>query len=317
MTARKRHTIKVAARRAGLSAHVIRMWERRYGAVSPGRTDSNRRLYSDGDIERLMLLRRATEAGESIGQIADMEDEDLRKMALSASSIPAMTDEPGREVRSAQEYLDSCLEAIEAFDAPLLQNRLTDASLSLGRQALLDQLLHPLLEQIGARWNDGRIRVSHEHLASAVVRSLLGALTASSPVDERAPVLVATTPAGHLHEFGALMAAVTAASVGWRVVYLGPNTPAENIAGAARDSRASAVALSLIYPPDDPRIGEELRRLGQLLPGNTRVIAGGRAWPAYQGILNQIGAAVFTDLADFRQFLSDMRTDLTSRGKVG
>lgn len=317
MTAPKRHTIKVAARRAGLSTHVIRMWERRYGAVSPGRTDSNRRLYSDSDIERLILLRRATEAGESIGQIADMEDENLREMALSAPLVPAMTAESGREGRSPQEYLDSCLEAIKAFDAPLLQNCLTDASLSLGRQVLLDQLLHPLLEQVGIHWNEGRLRVYHEHLASAVVRSLFGILTTSSPVDERAPALVATTPAGQLHEFGALMAATTALSVGWRVLYLGPNTPAENIAAAARESGASVVALSLIYPPDDPRIREELRRLGHLLDGNTRVIAGGRAWPAYQGILNRIGAAVVTDLADFRQLLSDLRTDLTLRGKVG
>lgn len=316
MARAKRHTIKVAARRSGLSSHVIRMWERRHGAVSPDRTDSNRRLYSDEDIQRLILLRRATEAGESIGQIADMDDEELRRLTLDVPAGLAPAEER-RPAPSAKEYLNSCLEAIEAFDAPLLQNRLTDASLTLGRQALLDQLLHPLMDEIGSRWNEGKLRVAHEHLASAVVRSLLGTLTASSPVDDRAPVIIATTPAGQLHEFGALMAAATAASVGWRILYLGPNTPAENIAAAARDSKASVVALSLIYPPDDARIADELRRMGRLLPDSVSVIAGGRTCPAYRSVLEQINVKVVNDLPHFRQVLEDMRMKLTSRERAG
>jgi methanogenic corrinoid protein MtbC1 len=285
--------------------------------VSPDRTDSNRRVYSDADIERLILLRRATEAGESIGQIADMDDEGLRQMTLDVPASPVASAEPRQPAPSAKEYLNSCLEAIEVFDAPLLQNRLTDASLTLGRQALLDQLLHPLMDEIGRQWNEGKLRVAHEHLASAVVRSLLGTLTASSPVDDRAPVIIATTPAGQLHEFGALMAAATAASVGWRILYLGPNTPAENIAAAARDSGASVVALSLIYPPDDSRIADELRRMGRLLPDSVSVIAGGRAWPAYRSVLEQINAKLVNDLPHFRQVLEDMRMNLTSRERAG
>lgn len=316
MTKDRRHTIKVAARRSGLSSHVIRMWERRYGAVLPDRTSSNRRLYSDSDIERLMLLRRATEAGESIGQIADMSDSELREMVLETPLVREEPLGPKEPNRSAARYLESCLEAIEAFDAPLLQNRLTDASLSLGRQALLDQLLHPLMTEIGNRWNEGSLRVSHEHLASAVVRSLLGTLTASAPVDDRAPTIIATTPAGQLHEFGALMAAATASSIGWRVVYLGPNTPAENIAAAARDTKAAAVALSLIYPPDDPGVADEIRRLGRLLPASAKVIAGGRTLPAYRNVLDQIEATVVGDLPEFRQVLEEMRMGFGPQGQA-
>ena len=64
------HSIKVAARRCGLSTHVIRVWEKRYDAVSPDRTDTNRRLYSEQEIERLKLLRAATLSGHSIGNVA-------------------------------------------------------------------------------------------------------------------------------------------------------------------------------------------------------------------------------------------------------
>ena len=73
--------IKVVARRTGLSAHVIRIWEKRYGAVEPERTDTNRRLYSDEQIERLSLLRDITQAGHSIGHVAKLPTEKLRQLA--------------------------------------------------------------------------------------------------------------------------------------------------------------------------------------------------------------------------------------------
>jgi DNA-binding transcriptional MerR regulator len=66
------HSIKAVSRRTGLSPHVIRIWEKRYGAVEPRRTSTNRRLYSDAEIERLNSLRLATAAGHSIGNIATL-----------------------------------------------------------------------------------------------------------------------------------------------------------------------------------------------------------------------------------------------------
>ena len=77
------YSIKIAAQRTGLSAHVIRIWERRHEAIKPQRTASKRRLYSEADIQRLTLLRRATEAGHSIGQIAHLQDESLRQILAS------------------------------------------------------------------------------------------------------------------------------------------------------------------------------------------------------------------------------------------
>src|SRR4051812_29880471 len=74
------HTIKVVARRTGLSQHVIRIWEKRYEAVTPARSEGNRRLYADEEIARLQLLQQATLAGHSIGQIARLPTEDLRKL---------------------------------------------------------------------------------------------------------------------------------------------------------------------------------------------------------------------------------------------
>ena len=82
------HSINMAARKSGLTPHVIRVWERRYGAVTPSRTETNRRLYSEAEIERLSLLRQAVSAGYRISNIATLDASALRDLLVDA---PAAT----------------------------------------------------------------------------------------------------------------------------------------------------------------------------------------------------------------------------------
>ncbi|HTI70019.1 MAG TPA: cobalamin-dependent protein, partial [Candidatus Limnocylindria bacterium] len=124
---------------------------------------------------------------------------------------------------------------------------------------------------------------------------------------DTAPVLVVATPAGQVHELGALLAAAAAANLGWHVTYLGASLPAAEIAGAARQSRARAVALSLVYPEDDPRMEGELTRLRESLPPAVTLLVGGRAAPAYRNTLKRIGAVQINDLARFGEALDGLR----------
>jgi methanogenic corrinoid protein MtbC1 len=283
------------------------MWERRYGAVEPTRTGTNRRLYSDEDIERLTLLRRATLAGESIGQIASMPTEQLRDLVRRSAPMAPASESKMVDDSAAEYHLDRCVQAVRDFDANGLESRLLGASVAMGQQAFLEKVLEPLLDRTGQMWTDGRIKVAHEHLASAVVRSLLGSMVVTNRVNQSGPVLIATTPAGQLHEFGALMAAVTATSVGWRSIYLGPNLPAEDIAAAARDRGARAVVLSVVYPSDDPIIRLELKKLALLLGDEIRLIVGGRASDGYLDTIGEIGAARVADLSELKDRLAELR----------
>lgn len=104
------------------------------------------------------------------------------------------------------------------------------------------------------------------------------------------------------------MVATTAASEGWRVTYLGPNLPTEEIAGAAIMSNARAVTLSLVYPGGDFRIEDELRRLKSYLPASIELIVGGRAAGDYVTVLKSIGAILLPDLLSLRTKLEDLRT---------
>lgn len=149
------------------------------------------------------------------------------------------------------------------------------------------------------------MRPANEHLASMVIRRTLSWLIESGTRSEAAPALVVTTPAGQTHEFGALLAAATAASHGWRVVYLGTSLPAIEIASAAVQSRAQAVAVSLVYPSDDPTIPKELSELRAALPAGISILAGGGASAAYTAALEAIGARRFLTIGDFRRWLRD------------
>ncbi len=305
-----KHPIKAVSIKTGLSPHVIRVWERRYNAVEPARTDTNRRLYSDEDIERLYLLRKATAAGESIGQIAGLSTVELRRLVNTSVVEPLATEKRiagNGHPANPENYLHACIEAVNDLNAEELESTLLKAAANLSKPVLLEKVMEPMMYKIGDMWRDGAVTTVHEHLASAVVRSFLGSMASYEHTPESAPVMITTSPAGQLHEFGALMAAISASAVGWRAIYLGPNIPAEDIARAVRQSGARAVALSIVYPADDPRVGQEIVKLDRMLDDNVTLFIGGRAAVGYRDTIESIEAELMTDLGQFQNKLESIR----------
>lgn len=297
--------IRWVAQRTGLSVHVIRVWEKRYGAVAPERTGTNRRLYSDEEVERLSLLRDVTQNGHSIGNVAKLPTEKLRELARQ---FPARTvAAPAPATSSAPAILEECVAAVKALDGRALDAALRSAATELGAQGLLVRVVAPLVHEIGELWRSGVITAAHEHFASAVIRVFLGHAAKPFAGLEHAPVLLVATPTGQLHELGALLAGATAANLGWHVIYLGASLPAAEIAGAARQNRARAVALSLVYPEDDPRLEGELTRLREALPAEIPLLIGGRAAPAYPSALKKTGAILTKDLPELGSKLDELR----------
>jgi DNA-binding transcriptional MerR regulator/methylmalonyl-CoA mutase cobalamin-binding subunit len=302
-----RHPIQVVARRTGLTPDVLRAWERRYRVVEPERTKSQRRLYSDADIERLILLRKATQAGRSIGQLASLSDRQLEQ--LVAGDLAAQVAESGPPPSSSAEastVLEQALGAVRNLDASRLQSVITSASLVVSPPELVDRVLVPLMRSIGAEWLDGTLGIAHEHLASAIVRAELSELVRPRQLPADAPALVVGTPAQQVHELGALVVAATAAADGWRVVYVGADLPAAELAAAAARSEARAVAISITYPPDDEHLPAELLELRQELPSGTAILVGGAGASSYVESLAEIGAILVGDLQGLRSILASL-----------
>jgi len=306
------HVIAAVVRRTGLSAHVIRIWEKRYGAVKPARTSTNRRRYSDAEVERLLLLREITEAGQSIGYVAKLPTDQLKKLAAASLAGKSRTALGNVASTESAPLVEACLAAVKALDARALEQALKHAETALGLQGLLQRVAAPLAQSIGTLWRDGTITAAHEHFATAVLRTYLAQAARAYAAGVNEPVLIVATPAGQLHELGALLVSALASNLGWRVTYLGASLPAPEIVGAARQNRARAVALSLVYPEDDSRLEGELTRLHELLPSEVKLIAGGRAVHAYRATLQKIGALEVKDLAHLCSVLDDLRKPAAS-----
>ena len=306
-----RHSIRLVARRTGLSTHLIRAWEKRYSTVQPERNEGNRRLYRTEDIERLTMLKKATDAGHSIGDIAQLSTDRLSLLVAQEPSAPAPIVLGKRaETASAAEIPQTIADAyaaVEAMDSVQLEAVLARGSVGFGQVRLLGEIIVPLVARIGEAWRAGELKVAQEHVASACIRTFLGRMARPIALHPGAPVLVATTPSGQLHELGAVLVAAAATHGGWRVVYAGASLPSEEIVTVALSQGARAVALSIVHPEDDPELPSELRRLRRLLPVETTIVVGGRASGGYHAVLSEIGATRVGSLAELGGVLDQMR----------
>lgn len=299
-------SIQAVAERTGLTPHVIRAWERRYRAIEPERSAGKHRLYSEAEIERLAMLHRAVRSGHSIGKIAALPTDELRALVAHQPVTARAAKRPAQDDPVAPFHVDA-LAAVARFDGPALDDVFRRAQLALGNQGLLRLAIAPLAQEIGERWRAGELTAAHEHFFTASVKAFLGETTRQFSISVNAPRIIVGTPAGQVHELGAIMAAAAAANLGWRAIYLGPSLPAYEIAGAALRNEAAAVALSIVYPEDDPNLAQELTDLARLLPPSTRILAGGRAARGYFETLVRLGALYADSIEEFGEQLDSLR----------
>ncbi len=305
MNSEKKYSIKAVSRISGLSEFVIRAWEKRYNAVEPSRTDTNRRIYSEEDIEKLNLLREATQNGHSIGNIADLSIDALKGL-VGAKKVNNKIENPTlNNNKGYSDHLEICLDAIKNLNGEKLERELLKASVNLSQPVLFEKLLIPLLEKIGENWQEGGYRVVNEHMASTIIGGFLSNLRENFKIPNTAPKILFATPMGQHHEFGALLAAAVAASAGWKTIYLGPNLPMVDFINAAEKLDAKVIALSLIYPPNDLQLRKELEKLN-ILNKDVAIVAGGRVANTYLDILNELNVHLVIDFNEFRNVLDSL-----------
>jgi DNA-binding transcriptional MerR regulator/methylmalonyl-CoA mutase cobalamin-binding subunit len=295
-----RYRIGTVARLSGLSTHAIRVWERRYSALSPDRSQGGARLYSDDDVARLKLLKRVVDSGHPIGQVVGLASAELERLVGGS-----VVEEPHASPETGEPLLDELLGAVQRFDALRAEQLLERARARLSTRTLLREVLSPLLTRIGDAWASGRLCAASEHVATVIIRDHAGALLRQFRRDPGAEALIVTTPAGELHELGALIAAVTAATLGFGVVYLGPNLPASEIAAAARGSASKIVALSVVSLA--PKLAaREIELLAAELPDGVSIVLGGSKGNEVAEQL-ELPLTVLHDLDEFERFLAARR----------
>ncbi|MGH0036421.1 MAG: MerR family transcriptional regulator [Myxococcota bacterium] len=257
------YPLRAAARLTGLSPDVLRAWERRHGVVEPGRSEGGTRRYGASDLERLRRVKRAVDVGHRIGQVARLTDDELDRLIREADEQPVP--DPRRAV----------LASLQQMDASAADRQLSFQLSTLGPIRFCHDFALPLLREIGEGWIRGEVSIAAEHLATGVLRSLLGsALRATLPAPG-APTLVFAGPPGERHELGLLMAALVAAGAGAAPIYLGLETPVPALLDAVGRCRARAVSLCIVTTPVE-RARDFLARLRDAAEPGLGVWIGGR-----------------------------------------
>ncbi len=272
---REGHPIGVVAERTGLSQDVLRVWERRYGVVQPNRSPGGQRYYSDADIERLGLLKAATQAGRSIGQVAKLPTESIAALVEDDIAARERRAFPASSAPEAVDIVESALAFARSLDAPALSEALRRAVTVLGVTPFIETVVGPLLRRVGEEWHAGRLSPAPEHLVSSILHDIVVGTMRAFPQRDGAPRVLIATPAGDRHAIGAAVVGVAAAVEGWNVLYLGTDLPAEEIADAASTADVRVVALSVVYVDDPSRVLDELRALRSRLAPGVSLIAGG------------------------------------------
>ena len=126
-------------------------------------------------------------------------------------SLPSIID----TINTDQEVRDACLQAISDLDPRDLTGKVMKAHQHFGAVDFLDKILSPVMRDVGNQYTAGSMRIAHEHMATAVLRTYLGSVFEHSVPNREAATAVATTLQGDCHELGSLGTAMTAAVEGW------------------------------------------------------------------------------------------------------
>ncbi len=266
------YPISAVAKLTGIPLDTLRAWERRYRTIVPQRS-ARGRVYSEEQIQKLLLLRRAVEQGHSIGQVAALGDRQLRQLLEKSSAIAA--GEAASKTTDENGMLASVLNGLERFDYAATDREISRLAAALGSpRNFVHQAALPLMRTIGERWHEGKCSIAQEHMLTNLLTGVLASLVRTySPSNPPVRILL-TTPRNESHAFPTLAAAMLIAAGGLGAIYLGTDLPAADIVLAARKSEADVVLLSLSSAPSS-EVLDDLSFIARKVPRSIALWLGG------------------------------------------
>jgi DNA-binding transcriptional MerR regulator len=266
-------TIGELARRSGLSTDLLRAWERRYGLLTPRRTATNRRLYSRADENRVRLMQRFLGDGMPAARAAEMVC--AAPLTVTAGDVPRVAE---HEVRAAHAEMREALDHFRESPAQRVLERLLAAH---SRLAVIRDVILPYLHAVGERWSADHLTVAQEHFTSTFLEARLHAM-ARGWDRGTGPLALLACAAGERHVFGLLGFGVALHAYGWRIAYLGADTPAAMVGSAADTVPPDLIVLAAVAPA---RFLGERAALERLTGRWSCAIAGAGASPGLAGDL--------------------------------
>ena len=261
------------SRRVGVSPELLRAWERRYGLMEPMRSTGGFRLYSDADELRVRRMQAHLELGLSAAQAAE----------AARTGVEPRREPDDSAALGGTETVDELLDAIERYDEQAAQAVLDRALAALTTEAVLVDIVMPTLRAVGERWVEGTLEISQEHFAAHLLRGRLLGLARGWGLGI-GPLALLACPSGEQHDLPLLLFGISLRSAGWRIAFLGADTPVETIERAATELQPDAVVVSAVAPEHLLAVERDLTELAR----RTTVAIGGQG--VEPGLAERVGA---------------------------
>ncbi len=282
-----KYTIKNVCHQTGILPVTLRAWERRYEVLIPHRSDNRYRLYSERDVAVLRWIKGRVDEGVPIRNAATelraMLKKGLWPEAVSAAPVAV------REVPAAppKAYANQLYEALIVHDEARAGEVFRQMQADYDLDTLCGAILAPCLVAIGEAWYHGKIRVTTEHFASAYIRGKLLSFLQAYPARRSAPHLLIGCAPDEQHEMGSLMLAVLLRSRGYRVEYLGPDLPLDDVVDYAGFEKPDMVIFAATMPESAVNLTPMQEKLQALRP-SPRFGYGGRAFDLSEALRSRV-----------------------------
>ena len=289
-------SIRVTADLTGISAHKLRMWQRRYGFPDPARTPGGARRYSEEDVATLKLIARALGLGFRAGEVVGKSRPDLERLLAKRVSVPIARGQPPE--------LSGVLELIERDQVDAVREHLRQAAATLGAKRFVTDFAQPLAVAVGERWQGGTLSIQQEHFASNMLATQLRVLASAYHSLGGSPRVLLSALENEHHGLGLEMVALYLALSGASPKLLGAHTPAEAIIGAATALKVDVIGISVSAAAEPKPTNKQLSKLNRKLPQGMQLwIGGGGA----QALRMPAGAHRLSDWASCDERLSAWR----------
>lgn len=274
----------------GLSTHVIRAWERRYGLVTPTRGANRYRLYNDEDVRFFKYLKARVDEGTSIGELAEIGREKLlgqihQKLVKEAESPPP-----------SQALVSDLIQTLINNDRAGFERKLNGALAVIPFEEALHRFLLPLQKQVGQSWHDGQLGIAQEHYSTNQVRQKIFSAINQLRITEEGLGVVVACPEEERHEIAAMTVAYLCAARGFRVHYLGVNLPIPELVKYCKEVLPALILLSLTDQRSSAQAIDLSQQLATLLLPLGKIGVGGPSAVMHDEIFSKENLTVLPDL---------------------
>jgi methanogenic corrinoid protein MtbC1 len=252
---------------SGIKPHTIRIWEQRYDALKPERSEGNTRYYDDKQLRRLLNIVSLIEQGHKVSQLCTMSDDALFSMIHNSVRVDSS--------ETAEYYINQLIAAGMSFDSGHFEHILSLCFSANGIRETYKTVIHPLMNRIGLLWSSDILPTTSEHFITNIFHQKLSAAIDSLPLpDSTKKNWLLFLPENEFHELPLLYANFLIRLSGHKVIYLGSNVPIKSLKSAVIDTRPDYLLMFLIHFDVPEQVQKDIGLVNEYFTGDKIYLAG-------------------------------------------